>query len=486
LRAAAPLSRRDLLLGGFGLGALAACRQQAPATAPRGRRSVLLLAVDDLNDWVCELSDYPSPPTPNLRRLVARGTLFTRAYAAAAACNPSRASLLTGLPPWELGLYDNRTALRSVAPDVSTLPQVFAAHGYRTVGCGKIFHGSHPDPASWHDFVPTPAEKKPPGRPLARLAPGPAAQATPGQQRLFDWGPTSLAPAETSDGQLVRLAASRLATTTDPLFLAVGFAKPHLPWYLPERYFEAIPLETVQLPPRRPDDLDDVPAVAREGVERQRIWPELVTDDEAARRAVQAYLAAIALVDEQLGVLLDAWDESPHADGGVIALWSDQGFHLGEKSHWRKKTLWQEATHVPMVVAAAGTGRPGERSPQPVSLLDLFPTLLELCALPTPAGRAGHSLVPTLSDPGHGPADAVVSAGGPGDFAVCDRRWRYVRHADGSEELYDHEHDPHEWTNLAADPSQAATRRRLAAALPARWTPAPTPAGGADAGEDDG
>ncbi len=482
------LNRRQLLCGALAQGLLLAsgCASTAtsvaggaaPGGVVAGRRrrrrgkgpSVLFIAIDDLNDWTGFLGGRPGFETPSLDRLAAEGTAFTRAYASAAACNPSRASLLTGRAPWHLGLYDNAVSLATVAPRLVTLPEVFRAHGYQALGGGKIFHGSFPKPEAWDEYLPPPREPAPRGRPLHGLVAPEAFAALSGLSRLFDWGPTELPVERTGDGQLVQWAREVLARSVEgPLFLGVGFAKPHLPWYVPRSYYDLFPAESIELPAVLAGDLDDTGPLAQAWVASQTLWPQLLSDPELARRGVQAYLAAARFVDDRVGELLAAWEASPYADGGVVVLWSDHGFHLGEKLHWRKATPWEEATRVPLIVRAPAVAQPGVACGRPTSLLDVFPTLLELCGLPPVAGLDGASLAPWLREPAAPAQTAAVTAWFQGSAAVRDERYRYIRYLDGFEELYDHDADPDEWTNRAAEPGLAAVKQRLAAFLPARW-----------------
>lgn len=479
------LSRRKLLEGALAqatLLSLAGCATAArPAAGPLGGRtgaggkrrrssahrpSVLFIAVDDLNHWPGCLSAFPGADTPHLDALAAGGRLFTNAHATAPACNPSRSSLLTGRAPWTLGIYDNQTHFRTVAPDVLTLPQRLAAVGYRTLCGGKVFHPNAPDDRSWQLYQPPPKERVPQGRPLSGLLTREEYRLADGLDRLFDWGPTDHDAAATSDGQLVRWAGEQLSLAGDePLFLAVGFGKPHLPWYVPRSYFDALPLESITLPEVEPSDLDDVGPMARDWVISSRIHPELLLP-ETARRAVQAYLAAMRFGDDQLGLLLEAWRASRHSEGGVIVLWSDHGFHLGEKQHWRKATLWEESTRVPLVIVAEGIGQPGIPCQRPASLQDVYPTVLELCGLERPPEVAGESLLPWLTDPRAPREKPAVTAWAEGCFALRSERFRFIRYRDGFEELYDRENDPHEWHNVAGHAELREAREALARFLP--------------------
>ncbi|HEX4955408.1 MAG TPA: sulfatase [Thermoanaerobaculia bacterium] len=459
------LSRREVLAGLAAGAALAGCGVRGPRS--KSRPSVLFISIDDLNDWVGVLGGHPAAVTPNLDRLAAGGRLFTRAYCSGPNCNASRSSLLTGLSPATLGCYHNRTDFRRGRSGLVTLPQHFAAGGWRTVGAGKVFHPRFNDEGSWQRYHPVPPETKPQHRPLERLSGRRDLEEGPDLERLFDFGPTEVPLESMADTQLVELARAELADPDSrPLFLGVGFTKPHLPWYLPRAFFDRVAEAVAEPPETRPDDLTDVGPLARAYVESQRVSPDL-DRPEVARRAVRAYLAAIRFVDERIGHLLEAWQASRHAEGGIVVLWSDHGFHLGEKGHWRKDVVWEEATRVPLIVTAPDLPQPGVASPRAVSLLDLYPTLIELAGLAPRPGLEGLSLGPQLTDPNAGRERPAVTSWRPGSAAVRSDRYRLIRYADGFEELYDHDGDPREWLNLAREPSLAEVKRDLA-----RWLPA--------------
>jgi arylsulfatase A-like enzyme len=250
-----------------------------------------------------------------------------------------------------------------------------------------------------------------------------------------------------------------------PFFLAVGLIRPHLPFYAPRKYFDQYPLEKIQLPKTLPSDLEDVPEAGRL-IAKPKGDHRRVVEAKQWERAVQAYLACITFADAQIGRLLEALDRSDYAHNTVIVLWSDHGWHLGEKAHWRKFALWEEATRVTFMVVAPGVTTAGERSERTVNLLDVYPTLLDLCGLPQKPSLEGSSLLPLLKDPRAPWQRPAVTTHGRNNHAVRDERWRYIRYADASEELYDHEADPLEWKNLASDAQYAAVKKKLAAWFP--------------------
>ncbi|MEZ6071264.1 MAG: sulfatase [Pirellulales bacterium] len=423
--------------------------------------NVLFIAVDDLNDWIGALGGHPQSLTPNIDRLVGRGVLFTNAHCAAPACNPSRVALMTGIRPSTSGVYSNSNPWRPSMPDVVTLPQHFMAHGYKALGSGKIFHGGFPDPASWNEYWPSKTKQKPddplpPQRPINGI-PGTA---------HFDWGPVDVADAEMGDAQVADWVIERLTTEqSEPFFLACGFFRPHLPWYVPREYFARPGVDHVILPEVPDGDLDDVPAAGRK-MARTETDHARVVDHDQWHAAVQGYLASIAFVDRQIGRVLDAFDRGPYADNTIIVFWTDHGWHLGEKKHWRKFALWERATHTPLAIVAPGVTTPGARCDRPASLVDVYPTLVDLCGLPAVEANEGESLRPWLVDPQAPRQRPALTTHGRGNHAVRSDRFRYIHYADGSEELYDHASDPNEWTNLAGDRSYAEQKRALAEWLP--------------------
>ena len=435
-----PISRRQFVRA---VGAAAVAHALAPnasAQAHAKRPNVLFIAIDDLNDWCGCLGGHPDAHTPNIDRLAARGVLFTHAYCAAPACNPSRTALLTGLRPATSGVYLNSQPWRPVLPDAVTLPQHFMANGYRVIGGGKIFHGRYKDPASWHEYLDRPLDPLPPNRPLSGIG---------GASSHFDWGPVDVDDRDMADWKVADWAIEKLQQESEqPFFLAAGFYRPHLPWYVPRKYFDRFPPDKITLPNVKEDDLDDVPPIGRKMAKPDGDHKR-VTDTDNWRKAVAAYLASGTFADACVGRVVRALENSHHADNTVIVLWADHGWHLGEKLHWRKFALWEEATRNPLLFVVPGTTQPGGRCERPVSLLDIYPTLVQACGLPSKPGLEGHSLIPLLKDPAAPWDRPALTTHGRNNHALRSERWRYVRYEDATEELYDHTNDPMEWTNLA-------------------------------------
>ena len=413
------------------------------------RPNVLLLVVDDLNDWVGCLEGHPDARTPHIDRLAGRGTLFTNAHCQAPLCGPSRASFLTGRFPSSLGLYGQPT--RELAQDKDRfvghlLPQHFARQGYRTFGVGKITHGiplsavvevagpsgnSGPKPPDDHRFHYQPPDIEPFSGTQTDWAPFPGEASQMPDVVTADWAI-----------KMLRSAPS------EPFLLAVGFHRPHVPFYVPQPWFDLFPLDEITLPPITEDDLADVPEIGRAIHELPR-YPHLpfLQENENAqwRRCVQAYLACTSFVDSQIGRVLEAVP-----DDTVIVLFSDHGYHLGEKNRVAKHSLWPESTRVPLVILA-DLGRPGQRVDQPVGLIDLFPTLCELAGVPKPSGLEGESLVPLLLDPETIlTREAIRTTYARGNHSLRSREEHYIRYENGEEEYYRLGRDPHAWTNLAA------------------------------------
>ncbi|MCX7818677.1 MAG: sulfatase [Kiritimatiellae bacterium] len=440
----------------FVLGSLAALAAAAPGGAPEvggsapRRPNVLMIAADDLNDWIGPLGGHPMVKTPNLDRLAARGTTFLNAHIQSPLCNPSRASLMLGLRPSTTGIYGLEPCFRDVEAlrERVTLPQHFRAHGYRTFTAGKVYHHGFGGPAqraAEFDVWGPPAAVG--ARPPQKLVPP-----TPmGNHPLMDWGCFPHRDEDKGDYQLASWAVQRLREmpAEPPFFLAVGFFLPHVPCYATERWFALYPDDESILPPVRPEDRADCPAFSwylhwRLPEPRLR-W---LQENQQWRNLVRSYLACVSFLDAQIGRVVDALDASPHATNTVIVFWSDNGYHLGEKAISGKNTLWERSTRVPLIVAGPGVAA-GARCHRPAELLDLYPTLIELCGLTPRNDLEGHSLVPQLRDANAPRLAPAITTHNQGNHAVRSERWRYIRYADGTEELYDMQSDPHEWTNLA-------------------------------------
>ena len=482
---------RRTVLRRLGLGtatAAAVPRWLAGAAKPPARPNVLFVAVDDMRDWTVGLGGYGGKVhTPNQQRLAKRGVEFTHAYTASPVCCPSRAAVMTGLMPFTSGIYNNGQWWKPHMPDLVTIPLHFRAHGYKVAGAGKIFHhtaGNNP-PYQWDEFhrlifrdCPWYRDNKL-NYPWSKYEPPPKGFPFCGFKGLpmeNDWGALpGKDEADYDDAETVDVGIEYLQRKHDPstgsgrgkpFFFACGIYHPHLPWYVPKKYFDMYPLDEIKLPEAPKDDLDDIPKAGQALAKTRRSDLEKITAAGKHKHAVQAYLASITFADAQFGRLLDALEASDYADNTIIVFWSDHGWHLGEKQHWHKMTLWEAATRVPFLIAAPGAAKAGGRCDRPVSLVDIYPTLIDLCDLTPKPELDGRSVAPLLRDPDAKRDRPAVIAYQRGQCAVRSQRWRYIRYEDGGEELYDHDSDPNEWTNLAG----RAKYKTVIADL-ARWIP---------------
>lgn len=452
---------RRRFLSVTGLSALGAALPVAPAIGKtdKGRPNVLFIAIDDLNDWIGCLGGHPQAITPHIDRLASEGVLFENAHCQAPICTPSRASLLSGRYPSTSGLYFLAPQYREAETlrDMTSLPQYFMEHGYTSLGAGKIFHTGG-DPHSFHEyrgqmggFGPRPEEKisLPEGHPL------------------WDWGAYPDRDEDMPDYQIAQWAKTKLAQEHEkPFFLSVGFYRPHVPLYAPPKWFDQYPRDQIQLPEALPDELEDIPQYALD-LTYAAAAPrhDYVLSLNEWEHGVQAYLACVSFVDDCVGQVLDALRASPYAGNTLVVLWSDHGFHLGEKLRWGKRSLWEESTRAPLMVAGLGI-EGGKRCRRPVGMIDLYPTLADLCGLPSRAELEGQSLRPLLEYPDAAWERPTLTTFGPNNHSLRSERYRYIRYADGSEELYDHEADPGEHRNLAGKEGSEAIMAQLR-----RWLP---------------
>ena len=485
------------------LAALGLTINAAPAAAPRQPYNILFIASDDLNDWVGSFGGSPQARTPNMDRLAQRGAVvFQRAECAGPVCCPSRSAMLSGFMPHRSGVYNNsQNMLRApLVQTHATLPEYFSKNGYHSVSMGKIFHKHPADQGHWAFDV---WEDTLGGSGVNREhltsrtlnlvdgKPGPVAvggddDVSEGEaSALFAWGPTRGNKEDTMDYHTAQWAAGQLAHPPQkPFFLAVGLAKPHLPWHVPQEYFDRHPLASIQIPEYRLDDLDDIlDATGRKKFSPSADFRWVANDVTLFKRAVQGYLAAASYADDCVGVILDALEKSPARANTIVIIFGDHGWHLGEKLRFRKATLWAEATRLPLIIRVPGMkGR--QDSSRVVNLIDLYPTLIELCGLPAKPGIDGRSLVPLLNNPQAAWPYPSVTVNGNGNACVLDERWYLIHYKDGTEEFYDMQNDPLQWTNQirSSDPEFRAQIKRLAAAMPVSYAPdVPHNAGGKEA-----
>ncbi|MDZ4289152.1 MAG: sulfatase [Prosthecobacter sp.] len=436
-----------------------------PVLRAADRPNVLFIAIDDQNDWIGCLGGNPQVKTPNIDALAKRGTLFTNAHCQAPLCNPSRSSLLTGLRPSSTGIYGLAPGIREVEQTKAhvTLPQTFTQAGYHTFTCGKIYHDGSMRPTDktreFNTWAITPGK----GRPKETIAKLPEPR-----HPAMDWGPFPEKDADHGDYQIAMAAVGALeqAPKDQPFFIAAGFRLPHVPCFAPQAWFDLYPDATLQMPPVKEDDRDDLPKFA-DFLHWKLPEPRLSTlrKYNEWRPLVRAYLATISFMDAQVGKVIEALDKTGRADNTIIVLWSDHGWHLGEKLISGKNTLWNESTRVPLIFAGPGITQKAVCN-RPAELLDIFPTLLDLAHMPTRADLEGHSLLPQLKDVNAARPWPAITTHNQGNHTIRTEDWRYIRYADGSEELYDEKADFNEWTNLAKDPAHDAIKKDLAKWLP--------------------
>lgn len=445
--------------------------QTSPPPEVGDRPNVLFIAIDDLNDWVGCLGGHAQAKTPHLDRLAANGVNFTNAHCQAPICMPSRTSLLTGTYPHQNGVYviEQKFEDAPLLKDAMTLPQYFRDNGYHTVGCGKIYHRTSERAGDWDEW----GFRK--GWGWMRDRVGPEGASGLPEPSIFDFGPIEATSEEMNDWQVVDWIEPRLKQKYDkPLFMAVGLITPHLPLFTPTEFYDQYPPDETELPPTLPGDLDDLPPMGRKFTRYFDSTPmshHNITRYGLWHKAVASYLATATFTDACVGRVLDALQQSPHRDNTIVVLWSDHGFHVGEKMHWEKRSLWEESTRVPLMFAGPGVEAEGMACSRPVGLIDIFPTLVELCDLPPLEQLQGNSLVPLLKDPQRKWNHSALTTHHPGNHAVRSERWRYIRYANGDEELYDHQNDPHEWTNLANDPKYLSVKQDLAKEMPEQSAP---------------
>lgn len=428
----------------------------APASAAP-KPDVIVITLDDLNDWIGCMGGHPHVKTPNMDRLAARGILYANAHCQAPVCNPSRTSFLTSLRPSTSGVYSLDASFRN-NPDLKdhpTIHQAFKRAGYTTFSTGKIYHlltdKQDKEAATFGipgDMGPMRKEK---------------IVNTPSKHPALDWGPLDITDEKMPDGKVAQSAIGRLGEPrTQPLFMTVGFSRPHVPFNVPQKWFDIYQSSDYAVPGTIPafqeNDRDDCPHAAwylHWKLPEPRL--KFLKDSGTWASKVHAYLASISFVDSQVGRVLDAVDKSPNAANTIVCLLSDHGYHLGEKDISGKNTLWDVSTHVPLILA--GPGIPGgARNASAVELLDVYPTLAALAGIDVKAELDGKAL--PLDDK-LDTARTAITCQGPGNQSVRTATHRYIRYMDGSEELYDHSSDPFEHKNLAQDPAFAEEKEKL-------------------------
>ena len=441
--------------------------------AAEKKLNVLFIAIDDLNTRLGCYGD-PLVQSPNIDRLAARGVRFERAYCQYALCNPSRSSLMTGLRPDTTRVFDLKYHFRDGLPNVVTIPQMFMTNGYYAARVGKIFHYGVPgdigtsgldDPTSWMKVVNPRGRDKDEEDQIINYSPKRALGSA--MAYLIDQGKDE----ENTDGRVAAEAIKLLEDNKDkPFFIAAGFYRPHTPWIAPKKYFDLYPLEKMKLPVDPPDDREHIPKSALISTEQ----PHFGVNEQQARECLRAYHAATTFVDAQIGKVLDALDRLKLTDKTIVVLWSDHGYHLGEHGLWMKRSLFEESTHVPFVIAAPGMKGNGKPSPRIVEFVDIYPTLADLGGLTPPNNLAGVSLKPLLQEPSRPWKQSgftQVLYGNVTGHAVRTERWRYIEWDDGKNgrQLYDHDNDPREYHDLSKDPKFATVVAEMRALVKKNW-----------------
>ena len=437
---------------------------------------VVFIIVDALNDWIGEMGGHPQSKTPNLDALSKQGVLFTNAHCNAPQCGPSRTSFLNGLYPKSTGRYFNSTrrptffgdqpmqgiTSKNAPKDPVIFQRHFKQNGYRVVSGGKVAHGNT-------------AKLKGQVDAYLNRPPDVRGKFTDDKANLWgEGGPHNHAEEETGDYKVSKWAIEEWRKADEkPLPMTVGFYRPHRPFNAPKAYFEKFPLESIQLPQVRADDLDDLPpygkALARSNAHKNLFKPRSVHEqilhlggEKEWKYMVQSYLACINYVDVQIGRFLDELKENPRKRDTVIVLTSDHGWNLGEKTHWCKAAIWRNTTRVPFIVVSPGVAKAGLRNNQPISHVDIYPSLCDFAGIPKPGHLEGRSILPLLKDPS-ATRDFAFLSYGPQNTAAQSERYRYLRYEDGSEELYDPKKDPHDWTNLIGNKKYQKLTKKMRA-----------------------
>lgn len=431
--------------------------------------------MDDMNDWARYLGGNVQAKTPNLDRLAARGVSFTNAYTAVPLSNPSRTAMFTGMQPFVTGVYNNKQVLANapLANNSLMMPQYFKNNGYITLAAGKVFH-TKPSPNVWDRMWDDKSHID------GGYGPFPKNSTLPKrlQEKWFnieEWnGPDTDFPDVRNSKKVIDFLKEK---HEKPFFVAMGFYRPHTPWTAPKRYFDLYNINEIKRPSVLANDLEDIPAYAIEQfigerqIEKQR---RLRENGNYWEQMIRAYLACVSFADDRIGMILNALDQSSYADNTWIILVGDNGFHHGEKERWGKSALWREACHVPLIVVPPRKTTEIEEGTcaAAVSLIDIYPTLIEACNLPGVENQlAGNSLMPLLSNPDQQWNRPSLSSFLPGNFTIHLNRWNLIQYVDGSRELYDIENDENEFTNLVGKTEYKSIFDSLSKYIPKSWHP---------------
>ncbi|MGL4594143.1 MAG: sulfatase [Thermoguttaceae bacterium] len=415
------------------------------------RPNIVMIASDDMNCFIGAFGTHPQVKTPNLDRLVSMGVGFTNAHCQAPLCNPSRISLMTGIRPTTTGVYALEPWFRRSADweNYVTLPQYFEQHGYYTTTCGKVYHDQGPihNPKFTREFSkigyaggfgPKPPEKF---------------VNTPASMWMMDWGPFPEKDEEGEDYRVASWAINELDDLPDdkPFFLSIGLYRPHVPLFAPQKWHDLYPDDSLVLPPYLENDRYDVPDFAwKLHWNIPEVGMKWVQENDQWKPIVRSYLASVSYMDDQIGRILEALEQKGLLENTIIVFWGDNGWHLGQKELFAKTSLWDPATGVPLIFAGPGIKSQGICR-QPAELLDIYPTLIDLCGLPENSILEGLSLKPQLLDTKIRRNRPALTSDGPDNHSARSENFRYTIYGDGSEEFYDLREDPNEWMNRIAD-----------------------------------
>jgi arylsulfatase A-like enzyme len=426
--------------------------------------NVLMIVIDDLNDYPEVLYDYPGLITPNLTKFAKTAVTFNHAYCAAPVCNPSRAAFLSGMAPYKTGVYDNNYPIEksTVILESEFLPEHFKKNGYTTYTRGKIFH-TIPGEERFENMWDINEGKGNYG-PNTKISHFPDSL---GMHKNFDYLPWEGPESDHPDNITAEMTIDQLQKDHDkPFFITCGFYKPHNPWTAPKRFFDMYPLGSLQMPPVLESDWDDLPEIAKSWAAGPVDYYKILKETGQYAQIVRSYLACISFLDYNFGRLLDVLENSKYRDNTIVVVVADNGFHMGEKKHFAKYALWEKTTHILSIWRVPGMTKPNTICQRPVNLLDIYPTLNELCGLGAPVQDLdGHDIVPLLKNPDSEWKYPSVTTYLKDNYAVRDERYRYIQYKDGSCELYDHLTDGNEYFNLLD--SQADKYKDIVAKLKA-------------------
>jgi arylsulfatase A-like enzyme len=420
------------------------------------KMNILFIAVDDLNHWIGYFGRNKQTQTPNIDRLSAMGMSFTNAHCAAPVCCPSRAAIFSGQRPSTTGVYGNSDDWRLAITKEITMQTFFRNNGYKVFAGGKLYHGGNYDREEEYDYYWHPERNNFKKNIVNSGLIG----------NGMSWAELNIEDNELVDAQLADWASGELSKKHEqPLFLAVGFHSPHLPWHAPKKYFDMFPLDKIEMVPYKKDDLNDIPEEGKKLAARDFDHTKIKNETEW-KQAIRAYLANIAYVDAQIGKVLDAYEKSPEKENTMIMLWGDHGWHLGEKDHWRKATLWEESTRSPLICFVPNMTPKGSICDKTIDFMSFYPTLAELNGLKKPTHLEGVSIKDLLKNPNVTWNLPAVTTFRQNNHSVRSDKYRYTHYFDGGEEFYDEAKDPYEWSNLAKDKKYASEIENLSKYLP--------------------